>query len=157
MKSSKPQHFLGLYFFLVISLCSFSSPAQVNTPPYTWIAGTWIGDGFGGISEEVWSDPASDGTVMGMFRHLSKEGQINFYEFFVLDNTGLKLKHFHPDMKGWETQEDYVFFKLIEFTKNKIILEGLTYELKSENELEIQLVLEENGKTWTEVFTMTRQ
>lgn len=40
----------------------------------------------------------------------------------VLDKTGLRLKHFAPDMVGWETKEDYVTFEMIDYTPNKIEL-----------------------------------
>jgi hypothetical protein len=33
---------------------------------YTWLAGHWTGDGFGGVSDEVWSLPAN-GTMMGVY------------------------------------------------------------------------------------------
>ena len=52
-----------------------------NDVPYRWIEGTWVGDGFGGTSEEVWSAPSADGTIMGSFRHFKGDGSLNFYEF----------------------------------------------------------------------------
>lgn len=140
-----------LFVCMVISV-----HAQENVP-YAWIEGSWVGDGFGGTSEEVWSAPSVDGTVMGTFRHFKADGSLNFYEFLVLDSTGVRLKHFNPNMTGWETKEDFVHFKAIEFTENMIILKGLTYELKSEDELEIHLDLTNKGKKWTEVFTMKRK
>lgn len=124
---------------------------------YAWLAGTWTGDGFGGTSEEMWSPPSADGTMMGVYRHHKGDGSLNFYEFMVMDSTGLKLKHFNPDMIGWETKEDFVHFKLIEFAENKIVLKGLVFELKSENEMEIRLDLKNGDKKWTEVFKMKRQ
>lgn len=124
---------------------------------YAWLAGTWTGDGFGGTSEEMWSSPSADGTMMGVYRHHKGDGSLNFYEFMVMDSTGLKLKHFHPNMIGWETKEDFLHFKLIEFAENKIVLEGLVFELKTENEMEIRLDLKNGDKKWTEVFKMKRQ
>lgn len=136
---------------------AFTAYAQKSVP-YAWIEGTWVGDGFGGTSEEVWSAPSEDGTIMGTYRHHNGDGSLNFYEFLVLDSTGLRLKHFNPDMTGWETKEDFVHFKLVEFTDTKIILKGLVYELKSEDEMEIRLDLKnKEGKKWTEVFTMRRK
>ena len=142
--------------FIIGIVFSFFTQAQEDVP-YAWIEGFWVGDGFGGTSEEVWSAPSADGTIMGTFRHFKGDGSLNFYEFLVLDSTGVRLKHFNPDMTGWETKEDFVHFKAIEFTENMIILKGLTYELKSEGELEIRLDLTNKGKKWTEVFTMKRR
>lgn len=135
----------------------FASGQNAAQYPYSWITGTWVGNGFGGISEEVWSEPSSDGVIMGSFRHTSLEGSINFYEFFLLDSTGLKLKHFNPDFSGWEEKEKFVHFKMIEVTENAIILKGLVYERLSDTEMEIRLDLKEGDKKWTEVFKMQRK
>ncbi|WP_421763709.1 DUF6265 family protein [Ekhidna sp.] len=131
--------------------------AQKSEVPYAWLAGSWTGDGFGGVSEELWSEPAVDGTMMGTYRHYKGDGSLNFYEFMIMDSTGLRLKHFNPDLVGWETKEDFVHFKAIEFTKDKIILKGLVFERKSDTEMEILLDLKDGDKKWTEVFKMTRQ
>ena len=124
---------------------------------YAWLAGNWVGDGFGGTSEELWSEPSADGIMMGTYRHHKGDGSLNFYEFMVMDSTGLRLKHFNPDMVGWETKEDFVHFELIEFTENKIILKGLIFERKSDSEMEIRLDLKNGDKQWTEVFKMRRK
>lgn len=128
-----------------------------NTVPYAWLAGEWVGDGFGGTSEELWSLPSADGTMMGTYRHHKGDGSLNFYEFMVMDSTGLRLKHFNPDMVSWETKEDYVHFELIEFTENKILLKGLVFERVSDSEMEIRLDLKNGDKKWTEVFKMKRK
>lgn len=141
---------------ITLLFVGFSAWGQ-EAVPYAWLAGSWTGDGFGGTSEEMWSEPSSDGTMMGTYRHHNGDGNLNFYEFMVLDSTGLKLKHFNPDMMAWETKEDFVHFELIEYAENKIVLKGLIFELKSENEMEIRLDLKNGDKKWTEVFKMTRK
>lgn len=140
--------------FLTVSL---SLQAQNADPNYAWLSGTWTGDGFGGTSEEMWSQPSEDGTMMGTYRHHKGDGSLNFYEFMIFDSTGLRLKHFNPDMKGWESKEDFVHFKMIETTENKIVLEGLIFERKSDMKMEIKLDLKDGDKKWTEVFKMTRK
>ncbi|WP_436514539.1 DUF6265 family protein [Ekhidna sp. To15] len=146
-----------LLLLLTLSVFSNSVAFGQETVPYAWLAGTWTGDGFGGTSEEMWSEPSADGTMMGTYRHHKGDGSLNFYEFMVMDSTGLRLKHFNPDMMAWETKEDFVHFKLIEFAENKIVLKGLVFELKSDTELEIRLDLKDGDKKWTEVFKMTRK
>lgn len=136
---------------------SFSFSFSQESVPYAWLAGTWTGDGFGGTSEEIWSAPSADGTMMGSFRHHKGDGSLNFYEFLVLDSTGMRLKHFNPDMASWEEKEDFVHFELIEFTENKIVLRGLVLERKSDTEMEIRLSMRNGDKKWTEVFSMTRK
>ncbi len=142
--------------FILLLVFAFAGFTQKNVP-YTWLAGNWIGDGFGGTSEELWSQPSADGTMMGTYRHHNADGTLNFYEFMVMDSTGLRLKHFNPDMEGWETKEDFVHFKSIAFTENRIVLEGLVFERRSDEEMEIRLDLKDGDKKWTEVFKMKRK
>ena len=146
------------HILTAILIFSITSLHGQNTDvPYAWLAGSWTGDGFGGTSEEVWSLPSADGTMMGTYRHHKGDGSLNFYEFMVMDSTGLRLKHFNPDMTGWETKEDFVHFKTIEFTEDMIVLKGLVFERKSDDEIEIRLDLKNGDKAWTEVFKMKRK
>lgn len=137
-----------------IGLNDSEKPEEFNINNYKWLAGHWTGDGFGGISDEMWSLPAN-GVMMGAYRHI-KDGKLIFYEFLTLDETGIKLKHFEPDMKGWEEKEDFVHFELIEATPDKLSFKGLTFERKSSTEMEIALRMKRNGKIETEIFHMKR-
>ena len=142
---------------LILVVSALSGAQAQEEVPYAWLEGAWVGDGFGGSSEEVWSAPSGDGTIMGSFRHLKADGSLNFYEFLVLDSTGLRLKHFNPDLTGWEEKEDFVTFEMIALEENRIVLKGLIYERKSENEMEIRLQMRgKDGEKWTEVFSMKR-
>ena len=131
-----------------------AEPIDINQ--FSWLAGTWVGDGFGGVSEEFWSSPSS-GSVFGSYKH-HKEGKTTFYEFFVIsqDSTGeyaLKLKHFTPEMIGWETKEKFVSFPLISVTDTEIKFDGLSYIRDSENT--IQSVLQLGGEA--HVFNFQRK
>ena len=68
------------------------------------MAGHWQGEMFGGMAEEVWNPPSGN-SMMGMYK-LIKDGKTVFYEFFsIIEESNsliLKLKHFNPDMTGWE-------------------------------------------------------
>ncbi|MFT6865457.1 MAG: hypothetical protein ACJA08_000275 [Cyclobacteriaceae bacterium] len=83
---------LSLLTLLSISLSVFSQ----SQSPNAWLTGTWKGPGFGGTMEEIWSEPDADGKLMGMFRYSYSSGVVQFYEFWVLDDSGMKLKHFTP-------------------------------------------------------------
>ena len=131
-----------------------SSPAKFDINNYSWLAGHWTGDGFGGVSDEVWSLPA-DGVMMGMYRNI-QDGKVAFYEFITLDETGMKLKHFNPNMEAWEEKADFVHFEMIEATPNKLSMKGLSFELKSKNEMEIALRMRRGDKVETEYFQMRR-
>lgn len=134
--------------------CLMQSQAQ-STTPMDWLIGTWRGEGFGGQMEEVWSAPDRNGAMMGMFRLQDSTGAVNFYEFWVLDSAGLKLKHFSPDMKGWESKDDYVHFEMIETTPDMVRLKGLTYELIN-NQLKISLDMKYGDRRKTEIFVLSK-
>lgn len=148
--------FIGLVFATVSVLAS-DPKKKFDINNYAWLAGSWIGDGFGGMSEEMWSSPSADGKMMGVYRHHKGDGSLNFYEFLVLDSTGLRLKHFTPDLVGWETKEDYVTFEMVSFSENMIELKGLVFELKNPNEMQIRLRMRYGEEIRTEVFNMKRR
>jgi len=146
---------------LILLLFSFFLPAtdlQPEPPAYAWLEGSWVGDGFGGTSEEVWSAPSSDGIMMGVYRHHKGDGSLNFYEFLTLDAKGMHVKHFTPALKAWEEKEDYHTFEMISSDEKTIKMEGLTFELINPNEMEINLKMQDSeGRITTEVFHMRRQ
>lgn len=143
----------------VVSLCLATRyPPEQKQPAYAWLEGSWVGDGFGGTSEEMWSSPAADGTMMGVYRHHTGDGQLNFYEFLLLDEEGMHLKHFSPEFEGWEEKEDYLTFKMISYDEKRIKMKGLTFELTAPDKMEIYLKMtNENDEVRTEVFHMTRK
>ncbi|HCM75435.1 MAG TPA: hypothetical protein DIS90_03575 [Cytophagales bacterium] len=150
-----------LFISLLLFVSAFSPLSKPDSKQsafdYAWLAGSWVGDGFGGTSEEIWSPPSADGTMMGVYRHHNADGSLNFYEFLTLDKTGMKLKHFTPELVGWETKEKYVTFEMVEVTKDKIELKGLIFERKSESEMEIRLKMRQGDEIKTEVFKMKRR
>jgi len=152
--------------FLILSFCMSSSTDactlqnsssidSFDIETYQWLVGSWKGNGFGGISEEVWAPPI-DGTMMGMYRHY-KDGKIIFYEFMLLDQDGLHLKHFHADLKGWEEKDDFVTFETKGQKDGQIILKGLQFEKKSDTTMQIRLRMRRGEELHTEVFDMQKQ
>ena len=112
-----------------------------------WLAGRWTGEGFGGKVEETWSPPTA-GTMTGTFRLDSQaEGRWTptFYEFMVIletpDGIVLRLKHFNPDVTGWETQDEFVDFPLIRVDKRRAEFRGLIYERTADGGLRIEIKL----------------
>lgn len=133
-----------------------SPPASLDQ--VAWLAGHWIGEGLGGVSEEMWSPPAG-GAMMGTYR-LLKDGAPVFYEFLLLvEEKGtliLKLKHFEPDLTGWEEKADFVDFPLVAIEGDSIHFDGLTYERRTDGSLRAYLLLRdrETGAVREEAFTM---
>jgi hypothetical protein len=137
----------------------FRSPAA-TVKDLAWFAGAWTGSGLGGVTDEIWSPPAG-GAMMGMFR-LVRDGKIVFYEFLTLvEQDGsllLKLKHFNPDLTGWEERANFVTFRLLTIAPDAVHFNGLTFRRQGADRMEIFLALR-NSKTGTvseERFSMTR-
>lgn len=109
-----------------------AAPPPARLADFAWLAGHWVGTGFGGAHvEEIWTAP--EGTSMaGMFRLVSK-GAAQVYELCLLlpvaDTVELRLKHFTRDLKGWEEKADFVTFRLVRVAPREACFEGLTFRL----------------------------
>lgn len=134
------------------------SPGKGTVEELNWLAGYWTGTGLGGDCEEVWL-PAKDGHMIGTFRFWN-EGKLVFSEFMNViqdgESVSIKLKHFNPDLSGWEEKEKWTTFKLIELGTNTAWFHGITYERKGD-ELVISLALTEKGERRIEEFKFKRK
>jgi hypothetical protein len=139
------------------------APAESVGPPATleamrWLVGHWKGTGLGGVSEEIWSEPAG-GVMMGMYR-LVVNGKPSFYEFIHLaeenESLVMKLKHFNADLTAWEEKERFVTFPLVKLGANEAYFSGLTIR-RSVDRLQLFLALRDReGKVREEEFRMER-
>jgi ketosteroid isomerase-like protein len=104
-------------------------PATVND--LDWLTGRWSGEGFGGWLEEIWSPPAG-AQMLATFRML-ENGKPVFSEICqIAEENGTltyKVKHFNPDLTGWEEKNEYVTFNLIKIEPNAVYFNGLTMAL----------------------------
>ena len=68
--------------------------------------------------------------MMGMYR-LVRDGKPVFYELLTLvEENGtlmLRLKHFHPDLKGWEEKGHTVEFPLVALADGAVHFEGMSF------------------------------
>ena len=141
---------LSIIISLFVSTCNAQTKTlEPKLENIAWIAGSWYGEAFGGQTEEIWSKP-SGGSMMATFK-LINNGKVTFYEIEVIrevENTLiLQLKHFGPDLKGWENKDETVDFPLKEITENKVVFEGMTFEKISQNEMNIYVdIKDKDGK-----------
>ena len=134
------------------------------SPPATlggmaWLAGSWTGEGLGGQVEEIWS-PAQAGAMMGMFR-LLRDGQTAFYELMTLvEENGslvLRVKHFNPDLTGWEDKGESVDFALVAVDGDRILFDGLTIHRRADDAMTMHVVISsKDGTVREEVFRYAR-
>ena len=145
---------LFLFSLCVLTVTNAQNTLQLETgqkspnatlDSLSWIEGHWRGTAFGGITEEIWSPPLG-GSMMFVFK-LVNDNQVSFYEIGhirQLENTLiLQLKHFHGDLKGWETKDETVDFRLIKIEDGKAFFEGFTFEKVAKDELNVYVLIEE--------------
>lgn len=143
---------------MVVILCQsavFGQSKEFDIENYNWLVGHWIGDGFGGVSEEMWA-PAVDGVMMGMYRNV-QDGKVNFYEFINLSANGISLKHFNADLIGWEDKEGMVKFKLLDYDENTLVFDALKIIKIDDEHMRMELKMKNEGVLSTEVFEFTRK
>ncbi len=86
--------------------------------------------------------------MVGAFK-LVINNKVSVYEIMTIveiENTLLfRLKHFNADLISWEEKDESVDFKLVKVTPNKVFFDGLSLEKISEEEINVFVVLENNG------------
>ncbi len=140
-----------------LTLTGESPPAKIDD--VAWIAGHWHGEALGGIVDEVWSPPAG-GAMMAMFR-LVKDGKPAFYEIVTLVEEGgsllVRLKHFHPDLVGWEEKDESISFPLVKVEPGKAYFDGLTFLRPDPGTLQIYVASKKSDGSVSElVFQLKR-
>ena len=131
-----------------------TSPAAKITD-LDWYAGRWVGKGFGGDLEEN-VGPAMGNSMVGSFR-MVQDGNPIFYEFIaIIEENGTlayKVKHFNPDLTGWETKDKYITFPLVKMGEQAVWFDGLTIKRAGNNAI-LYVAIEEDGKVSEEKLTM---
>ncbi len=106
------------------------APPPATITDVAFLTGHWIGEGLGACAEEVMSESAG-GQIMGIFRQMKPEGGVRFYEFYTIaEHEGslvLRIKHFNPDMTGWEEKNEMVAFPLVAIEGTTAYFDGLTF------------------------------
>jgi hypothetical protein len=123
------------------------APGQ-SSPPATiadmaWLAGHWKGDGLGGRSEEIWTPPKG-GVMLGMYRHLKDDKPV-FYELLTLaEERGslvIRLKHFNPDLTGWEEKGDSVSFPFVAKQDGVLHFDGMAFKPRGKDAVTVYLAI----------------
>lgn len=106
-----------------------SPPASISEA--AWLTGQWSGEGIAGAeAHESWLAP-SHTTMVGTFVQETPEGGIMFTEhMYLMEQDGslvVKLKHFNPDLTGWEEKNGMVTFPLLSAEPCALYFHALTY------------------------------
>jgi hypothetical protein len=143
---------LALACVLFAAACAAQAQTRaVTIDDAAWLAGRWVGEGFGGQMEEAWAPPVG-GQMIGHFRYW-RDGQPQFYEFMVMDvvegGVRMRLKHFNPDYTTWEDRETWTTFEPVSVSPEAIIFNGLAIRREGENRI-VMTIRIRRGETVSE-------
>ena len=142
-----------------VKLAEGAKSAAATIKDVAWLAGNWSGTGMGGVSDETWGTP-NNGVMVGTYRLVINNKPIFYEMMWMMEHEGsliLRLKHFSPELVGWEEKDKTVDFRFVNKTENRVNFNGLTYEQTSENKLAIYLALrQKDGTLKEENFVLTR-
>lgn len=143
------------------ALLAIAMFASVDLAAMEWLVGSWRGTGLGGEAELTFA-PESVGTMTGMFKS-SRDGEVVFYELIVIGEfdgrTAVRLKHFHPDMTGWEAQDRWMEFVLEEAVPDRLArFDALKFERVDETRMRAVVMSRQRDGTFEElVFDYERR
>ena len=140
------------------------SPRPANLAQLSWIAGHWVDDAGGDLSEEIWAAPNGD-SMIGMWRYVAK-GKMQIFELLsIREEEGgpvFRLRHFDPRMVAREEKDKPLALKLVALKDREAAFEGpgqpagtvrLTYRRPATDTLSV--TLEKDGRS--QEFRFRRQ
>ncbi|HET9482933.1 MAG TPA: DUF6265 family protein [Xanthomonadales bacterium] len=146
---------LALLALLLPAVAAPPGPA----PDLSWLQGCWTGRGFGGDVAECWIAAPGSARMTGVF-HLVQDGKAVVSEFFAVDRFGdayeLRLKHFHSDLRGWESQDEFVAFRYLRSGPNIVEFDGLSYRLDESGTLRVAVTTRRDGVASTSELALRR-
>lgn len=114
----------------MIKLHAEGRPApRATIADMAWIEGHWIGDMPEGPVEHVVLSPRF-GHLPGFVRALAPRNVV-FYEISVFAEVGdsltVRVKHFTPELAGWEAQASYIDRRLVDRDATNFYFDGITF------------------------------
>lgn len=123
------------------------------SPPATltqlgWLVGYWKGESMGGEVMDI-VVPAAGGQMMAMFNHVNSDDAVTFFEFYVIaeieGSLMLRIKHFTPDLIGWESKDSYQEFPLVAAEDAAVYFDGLTFKMTDDDTMQAAVNVEGQG------------
>lgn len=130
-----------------------AEPGSTSPPAYVqqlwWLEGLWQGEGIeGAAATESWLPPTGN-TMVGTFIQQTAEGGILFSEHMHIIEEGgslvFKLKHFNPDLTGWEDKDGMVTFRLLSAEFCAAYFSGLTLRCEGPDKLVVAVRMKSDG------------
>ncbi len=137
-------------------------PPPASIEQAAWLVGDWVGTGIEGAgAAETWLPPSGD-TMVGVFVQEKPDGSLYFTEhMYMTEEAGslvVKLKHFNPDLTGWEEKDHMVRFPLLSIGPCAAYFSSLTYRCDGEDGLLVAVRMKDDGSEVEElVFRFKRR
>ncbi len=158
--------FVLLFIFAAAVALAAETTAGTDNPAssadisaFSILVGHWVGEGFGGVCEEAWHAPSAN-TMIGTFK-LIHGNKLTMFEAQMIfqDSTGwaLGVKHFGPDMVGWEEKADYERFAFVSASDTELNFEGLSYKRVGSDSLHIMISVSSKEGVRQEVLKLKRK
>ena len=133
--------------------------AETDYRELGWLPGCWTGRGLGGEVSECWM-PTPDGRLVGVFQYV-QDHELVFSEILMMGEAGgidgYHVKHFNSDMTGWEAQDEFVSFPLVEINADEAVFEGLVYRHQEPDHFIVELdIADASGEVATTRFSLYR-
>ena len=112
---------------LALLVPALATPAETaSLSKMSWLAGRWVDDSGGNLSEETWTAPSGDG-ILGMWRLVVK-GQIKLSEILTIQEENqtlvLRLRHFDAKLVGREEKDKPLELTLAGWSEREARFEG---------------------------------
>lgn len=113
-----------------------------------WLKGSWIGRMPSGPVEHIILDK-SFGHMPGFVRALNEKG-LSFYEITVFaeaeGSLAYRVKHFTPQLAGWEPQDAYIDRPLVERRGDTFYFDGITFSRRGPDSFTVYYLPRDGGK-----------
>jgi hypothetical protein len=123
-----------------------------------WLAGRWVGEGFGGQMEESWAPPVG-GQMVGHFRYW-RDGEPQLYEIMLMDvvdgGVRMRVRHFNPDFTAWEERGEWHAFEPVSAAPDALIFNGLEIRREGENRIIMRIRMRRGDVVEEEVLRFER-
>lgn len=105
---------------------STPAPAKAVLTDLAWLAGHWVDDSEGNLSDETWTVPFGD-SMLGMWRYV-QGGKASVFELLAItaepEGVVLRLRHFDPQLTAREDKDKPVALKLVSWMRGEARFEG---------------------------------
>jgi hypothetical protein len=143
---------------LVITVALMGSAHAQSIDDAAWLAGRWVGEGFGGQMEESWAPPVG-GQMVGHFRYW-RDGAPQFYEIMLMDvaegGVRMRVKHFNPDFTAWEDRGEWVTFEPTYAGPDALIFNGLEIRREGADRIVMTLQIRRGDTVTPEILRFQR-